>query len=93
MLDYSRELILQERGPEQIIIIIHPLSSGLYAVYIPVEMSKISGSLMEYTILAKNQLGAQIRRCVTIAHCWIATKMENGYWREPHYLQRKKKSK
>jgi len=51
----------------------------------------MNGSILEYMVLAKHQLGTQIRRCVTISHCWITTNLENGYWREPHFLQRNNK--
>jgi len=91
LLDYSKELITQERDPDHILIIIQPLSSGLYGVHIPRELSKLNGSILEYMVLAKHQLGTQIRRCVTISHCWITTNFENGYWRDPHFLQRNNK--
>eukprot|EP01124_Arcella_intermedia_P015156 TRINITY_DN21676_c0_g1_i1.p1 TRINITY_DN21676_c0_g1~~TRINITY_DN21676_c0_g1_i1.p1 ORF type:complete len:1529 (+),score=327.82 TRINITY_DN21676_c0_g1_i1:63-4649(+) len=89
-LDYNEELILQNSKESTIVILIMPLSSGLYSVRIR-SPYQTEGSLIDFTILPKHQLGFQIRRFVNIASCWISTDFSNGYWREPQFLLRSKK--
>jgi len=90
ILDYSKEIFTPTTDQPQIYFIIQPLQCGLYRVHAPIEVTKAIGSLIEYIVLSKHMLGTFVRRCVQIAHCWTATSFENGFWKEPNFLQRSK---
>uniref|UniRef100_A0A6B2KWK8 Rap-GAP domain-containing protein n=1 Tax=Arcella intermedia TaxID=1963864 RepID=A0A6B2KWK8_9EUKA len=92
--DYVEDIIFnKEKDPLDniLLFIIRPLSSGLYAIHMPKTHSKLNGNLLEFTVLPKHLLGQQVRRIATIAHSFMATNKESGYWRDPYFLVRQHK--
>eukprot|EP01125_Pyxidicula_operculata_P009353 TRINITY_DN3080_c0_g1_i1.p1 TRINITY_DN3080_c0_g1~~TRINITY_DN3080_c0_g1_i1.p1 ORF type:complete len:497 (+),score=97.46 TRINITY_DN3080_c0_g1_i1:180-1670(+) len=88
--DYSKQLyeLEEARDTPNILIMIHPLSTGLYQIMIPTRVSSLSGFIPESTIVNQYSLGSTVRRIVQIIHNVCSASLQNGYARDPHYVKR-----